>query len=354
MNRLVIIIIIIYIFNQNFITNLINKINKNIKIGKFIIKSPRKIIIKNFSYYNKYLKTEIKKISFLRKKNNTKIIKINNIKISLTKTNKTLVKKINTKILIKKNNTIIIPYIRKINDEIYCKIILDKYKKTLIKKCTIIYNKNIIKNKKQKIDQTRIKTKNIQVDFFLTKNNNKRKIFIRNLIYFNINVKHIILVLKKKYINIRILRLKHKMFYTKEVEAMLIINKNNYKINIQLLKKKVLLKSMIINKKHIRTYIIKKLIYKKYQTINPSTVIIDKNSIRSKKLNIIKKKTHTKILMKVELTKNTYTFGLFYIYYINIDIPIIKIIKRNTLCNIYIKGKINKSLIYTQNLIKLK
>lgn len=357
--KLILIFIVLQNVSQNFIPILINKINKDIKIEKILINKKKHILIKNFHYENKKFTIKIKKILINFKIKNIITSKPNKLKIknlSINYNKKTiLINKIKQKILIHKKYIKI--NISKIKGkekklESFGKINFNLNNKKYNKKYTFILNKNIIKAKNKHIKKIKIHTKKISINS-LIKKNAKKTLILTNLIYYNIQLNKSIIIIKKNTLKLKIPKLKTLITYTKNVKIKITSKNPFYEIKIKNKNKNIT--TLIIKEKEKKILIQSNLKYKNYTIKNPEKIKIDKKYINFKNINLINLNKKNYVIIKIKISYNTTLFGTFYIYSINMNIPAIKMLtKTNTSCNIYLKGKIYKSLIYTQNIIQYR
>lgn len=345
--KIILILIIIQSINQNFIPILINKINKNIEIEKILINKKNNIKLINLKYKNEKINIKNEKIYINLKKNK---IKLKNIFI-FHKNEKFFIKKIKLNVIInKKSIKVNIPNIKISNQniEINGKINLKKY----IKKYTFVLNKSVIKEKQNTCKKIKIKTKNIKSDC-LIKNMVRKTLILVKLSYKNIKIHQSLITIKKNIIIFKITKIKTFNTYIKNIKIKIIQKKLFYEIKIEKELNKI--NKIILNKKQKKILIINNVKYKNYIIKNPEKIKIDKKHFNLKNIILTNKIKQNSIIIKAKISYNTTLFGIFYIHSIKMDLPIIKMLtKKNTLCNVYIKGKIYKSLIYTQNIIQYK
>ncbi len=355
---LILILTLILLTNEKFITKIINKINDNAHIETLSFKYPNKITITNLKYKNNGYKYHIEKISFHFKIKNIRYLIINHLKLKNTQITSNAhlisIKQINVKILIynkKKYISMLNIYNTTKKKELTSQITISTLRTTLTTKYTIINNNTIIKKKRYNPNIIKISNKKIQTDIMFNK---KNELIIKNYTHNDAIIKNLTFKIKNTNIKIKIFKFQIKRIIIKKIAIQIIITKTEHKININSTHIQILLHLKKINHKTI--YVLKNFSYKENILVTPCTITTTKKLIKTAEIKIKNLQKTNLLIIKTELRTNNEkcTIGIFYIQLIKFKLPEIKILSRNkTLCNIYIKGKLCKSLKYTQQIIKI-
>lgn len=353
--------------------------NIPIKIEHIYGNISKKIILKQITYKNNNHTISIENISLKIKINYFKALLIEDIKIKNIKIkhNKTRYHKnkinIEADIYIKKN--LININIKNLNGHVHQKELSGqtkikiKHNKITIKDSIFLLGNNIIQLKQTnmliKLTTPNVLHKNFKFKIYIKKTIFNNKILIENIVYKNKNTKYIILNTcgqkSSKHIRCTFSHIKLNNLYTPHMYLQVSGGLATHIIHLSSKYKKIKLKlhGKILNKRV--SYIVKKIKHDTNIVTKPVKLQINKTKIKLNKITLknIFKTNKIIFLSKLKLKNNRRLFGIFYIYYTNVNIPEMKMLnKTNTYCHIYIKlkfhDKIYHPLISTQSLIKFK
>lgn len=339
----------------------------------------KKITLKDITYKNDSYAISIKNISLKFKIKSLKTLLIKNIKIKKFKIKHLKIKynkntiNIEADTYIKKNITNI--YIKNLKGNINNKELTGKthiqikYHKITLKNSIFILGNNIIKlNQKTlllKITTPNILHDNFKFKIYLKNSKLDKSFLIENMAYKSKKIKYMATHTYNKNLSKQtystISHFQSNNLYTSNVSVRISGYITNHIIYISSKYKKIKLKlhGKILNKNIY--YIIKNLKHENNFIIKPTKLHINRTKFKINKITLKNNFKINKItfLSKIKLKPNKQFFGIFYIYYTNINIPEIKMLNKiNTHCHIYIKFKIHDKIYYplisTQSLIKFK